>query len=109
MSSKEVLAYIDFWTRKKRDLEGEIARKRRSLELVNEKLSDPEFHLKKELGRGAVKVSKILGHETVQKPKTILKKNSGVSVPSKEEIEVAAPPAPAREEKQKTGFGFFKG
>lgn len=74
--TKELQKYIEFNTRKKNELEREIATKRRSLEIVLSKLSDPQFHLDKELGRGAVKVSKALGVEPMKKPKTVLKKKS---------------------------------
>lgn len=106
--TKEVQAYVQMWTKKKNELEREIASKKRSLELALEKLSDPEFHLNKELKRGAVKVSKVLGLEPVKKTKTVLKKNSGVSGAS-EKTEVSPAPgqaaAPATEEK-KNWLGF---
>ena len=106
--TKELQEYIKLQEAKKKTLEREIASKKRSLEIVLDKLSDPEFHLAKELNRGAVKVSKVLGRETTPKTKTVLKKNSGVSGASSEPENVPAP-APAvapKDEKKSNWLGF---
>lgn len=110
--NKDVSGYIKFWSEKKAQLQREIATKKRSLEQAEERLSNPEFHLKRELNRGGVKASKAIGIERVQKPKTVLKKNSVVNerveIPT---VEMDLPPAgvaaPASKE-EKTSWTFFK-
>lgn len=104
----KVQQYIKFWSAKAQALREEIATKKRSLELAEAKLADPEKHMAREIGRGAVKVSKALGLETVKKPKVVLKKNvegkGDVPDPgSKGSGPAAAPPA----EEKKSGWGFF--
>lgn len=108
--TEEVQKYVQNLSRQKRKLEEEIAIKRRSLEIVISKLSDPDFYLNKELKRGAVKVKRVLGHETVQKQKTVLKKKEveieKIETPT---VEMELPPAAgaAGQEKKKSSFGFF--
>lgn len=119
--TKEVQAYIKFWEKKKVLLEREIAIKKRSLEQALEKLSEPEFHLNKELKRGAVKVSKALGIEVNKKPKTVLKKKSEsiepIEIPTAEmdfsggASGQADPVAPIGEKEpieEKSSWSFFK-
>ncbi len=76
----EVQRYVQSLEKQKVRVEGEIALKQRSLSRILEKLADPEYYLAKETKRGAVKVSRVLGKETVApKPKSILRPKSSVS------------------------------
>lgn len=99
--TKDLQKYIQLQQKQRQKLEEEILIKKRSLELVNQKLSNPELYLSRELQRGAVKVSKALGLEVAHKPKTILKKNVDVKGTDPEPVtEVPAPGAAVEVKKE---------
>lgn len=84
--SEQVSVYVKNLERQKKEVEGEIACRERTLSRINQKLQNPEKYLAEELKRGSVKVSKLFGKEVAQKPKTLLKRKSEGS---------GAPDAPA--------------
>jgi DNA-directed RNA polymerase subunit H (RpoH/RPB5) len=105
----EVQKYIQKLQREEKKVLEEIAIKERTLSRIRVKLSDPEFHLAKELNRGAVKVSKLMGKEVAQKNKTVLKRNKAevekVEIPTVE-MELSGPAAAAGEDKKSKGTFF---
>jgi DNA gyrase/topoisomerase IV subunit B len=105
----EVQKYVQKLQREEKKVLEEIAIKERTLSRIRVKLSDPEFHLAKELNRGAVKVSKLMGKEVAPKNKTVLKRKPAVEekieIPT---VEMPLPvPAPAAPEKKKSSGSFF--
>lgn len=103
--SENVKRYIKSLEIQKSKLTAEVASKKRSLELVEQKLSNPEFYLEREQKRGAIKVKRALGQEVHAKTKTVLKKapeaNQGLEIPT---MEMDIAPAPAAEQKKKSSW-----
>lgn len=96
-SEQAVSAYIKILKGEEEKYNDVVAKCERKLSILRQRLNDPEKWLNREIKEGSLRARAVLGQELPAKKSNLPKKS-----------EVAAPPAPAREEKQKTGFGFFK-